>query len=210
MSDHHFEEEQVEALKAWWKEYGTAIVVGVVLGASILGGNKYWQYYTKERSESASSLYDQMQQQLKAGKAAAAAQTGKQLIAGYSATPYSALAALLLAKKAYDQGNTDKALQHLRWTMENASEAGLQHTARLRLAAQLKADNKYQPALDLLVQVTDTAGFESAYAELTGDLKVKLGDREAARKSYRQALATLQPNSGYRFVIEQKLADLGA
>jgi len=35
------EDEQVEAIKKWWKENGTSLIVGVVLGLSVLFG---WRY----------------------------------------------------------------------------------------------------------------------------------------------------------------------
>ena len=36
------EEQQVEAIKDWWKENGKAVVLGVVVG---LGGLFGWRYY---------------------------------------------------------------------------------------------------------------------------------------------------------------------
>ena len=37
------EEQQVEAIKRFWKEHGTAIIVGAALG---LGGLWGWRYYS--------------------------------------------------------------------------------------------------------------------------------------------------------------------
>ena len=38
MSSYLSEEEQVEALKKWWKDNGTSVIAGVVLGFGIIFG----------------------------------------------------------------------------------------------------------------------------------------------------------------------------
>lgn len=43
------EEEQVEALKKWWKENGTAVIVGVVIGISAVVGFWKWREYRDAR-----------------------------------------------------------------------------------------------------------------------------------------------------------------
>ncbi|MEW8396328.1 MAG: tetratricopeptide repeat protein, partial [Candidatus Thiodiazotropha sp.] len=40
MSEYQTEEEQVEAIKRWWKENGTSVIAGLVIG---LGGIFGWQ-----------------------------------------------------------------------------------------------------------------------------------------------------------------------
>ena len=41
--EYETEEQQVEALKAWWAENGRAVIPGVVLGATAIGGWTLWQ-----------------------------------------------------------------------------------------------------------------------------------------------------------------------
>ena len=42
MDIHRTEEEQVEAIKTWWKANGTSVIVGVVLGVAVIFGVRYW------------------------------------------------------------------------------------------------------------------------------------------------------------------------
>lgn len=36
------EEQQIEAAKKWWKENGSSIVTGLMLGLAVLFGYRYW------------------------------------------------------------------------------------------------------------------------------------------------------------------------
>ncbi|MFL6651668.1 MAG: tetratricopeptide repeat protein, partial [Sulfurifustaceae bacterium] len=51
------DQEQVERLKAWFKDYGGALLIGVALGLILLFGNKYWRQYQEEQRVAASELY---------------------------------------------------------------------------------------------------------------------------------------------------------
>ena len=58
MEHYETEEQQVEAIKRFWKENGTAIIVGAVLG---LGGLWGWRYYNDEQiaaKEQASAAFE--------------------------------------------------------------------------------------------------------------------------------------------------------
>ena len=43
MEVYETEEQQVEAVKKWWKENGVSLIVGVVMGLSAIAGWKYYQ-----------------------------------------------------------------------------------------------------------------------------------------------------------------------
>ena len=61
MATYETEEEQLEALKKWWKENGRSILLGLLLGVLIIAGWRGWQAYQANRAESASTLYEQME-----------------------------------------------------------------------------------------------------------------------------------------------------
>ena len=42
MSEYQTDEEKVEAIRKWWRENGTAVVAGLVLGLAGLIGWQYW------------------------------------------------------------------------------------------------------------------------------------------------------------------------
>ena len=51
------EEQQIAALKKWWSENGSSIIVGIVLGLAGLFGIKAWMGYQDSLSERASTIY---------------------------------------------------------------------------------------------------------------------------------------------------------
>ena len=60
------EQEQIDELKAWWKQYGrlvVAVVVAVGVGAAATSG---WQWYTRTQSEQASQVYGSLELAMKA------------------------------------------------------------------------------------------------------------------------------------------------
>ena len=71
------EQEQIEAIKKWWKENGTAIITGLVLGVAALSGWKYWQSRQQAIAENASTAYQEMLELLAEDKQQQAAATGE-------------------------------------------------------------------------------------------------------------------------------------
>ena len=53
------EEQQVEAIKRFWKDNGTAIIIGAVLG---LGGLWGWRYYSDSQLEAKAQASVEYQQ----------------------------------------------------------------------------------------------------------------------------------------------------
>ena len=51
------EEQQVEAIKDWWKENGKAVIIGAVVGLGGLFGWRYYQDSVIQASEAASQSY---------------------------------------------------------------------------------------------------------------------------------------------------------
>lgn len=201
------DQEEVDKLKEWWKTYGGALVLGIVLGLALLFGNKYWTEYRESQRLEASALYAQMLDQAQANNTEAARTSGETLVQEYENTPYAGLAALMLARLAFEADDVDTARARLEWTMANATETAVQHAARLRLGRLHLAAGDYQAALALVQP--DAPGFEAEYLELKGDVHVALAEPEAARKAYEQALEHLAPQEPAYGLIRMKLDDLG-
>lgn len=201
------DQDEVDKLKEWWKAYGGALVLGVVLGLALLFGNKYWQQHREEQRLAASELYAQMLDQVQAGKTDAARESGGTLVQEYARTPYGPLAALVLARLAFDAGDTAEARAQLEWAMANAEVPAVQHAARLRLGRLRLAAGEYQAVLELVQP--QAPGFEAEYLELQGDAQLGLGRAEAAREAYEQALGHLAPQEPAYGLIRMKLDDLG-
>ena len=126
----------------------------------------------------------------------------------YSATPYAGLAAMILARVSLEEGKKDDARRELQWALDNATDDGIKHAARLRLARIVADAGEVDAALSLL-GVSDIVGFELDYHELRGDLTAIKGDKQSARKAYRMALKELDEFSPYKSTLRMKLDALG-
>ncbi len=201
------DQEELEKLKEWWKNYGGALLLGVLLGLVLLFGNKYWTQYREEQRVAASNLYTQMLQQAQQAQTEAARASGAKLMKDYARTPYAGMAALMLARLSVEANDLAAARRHLEWAVANATDSAVVHAARLRLGRLFLASGEYQAALALVV--SDAPGFEADYLELKGDAYAGMGKTDEARAAYREALAQLGPQASGRRLLEMKFDELG-
>lgn len=202
------DEEQIEAIKEWWRENGTAIVVGIVIGIAALFGWRGWIEYQDNRAREASSLYQEMLAARASAQDEPPQEIGERLMADFSDTPYAGLAALLLAQEAVNNDDLKTAEGHLRQALKSLNEASLTHVVRLRLVRVLLAQDEYDAALALINQ-TDFGRFTAEYEALRGDILLARDDIAGARDAYRLALANMPPQAGGRGPLQMKLESLG-
>lgn len=205
MSTYQTEEEQVEAIKKWWKENGRSVIGGVVLGFAIIGGWQGWQGYQRNQGEAASSHFDAMRQAVQTGQHDRAIEDGKRLIGEYGGTVYASFAALELAKLSYQRGEKAAARNHLRWVADAAPDPAIRELARLRLGGLL-LDMQDTAALQALLAKPTLPAFAGEFAALRGDLERALGNPEAAREAYQEALLKGVEDIG---LLRMKLVDVG-
>ena len=197
---HLTEDEQSERIKAWWKENGTSVIAGTVLGIAVIGGVNYWRGYKADQAEAAAELYDRVLE----ANSEAAADAGRRLVAEYSGTPYAGKAALLLARMAYEDGDGAQAAEHLRWALGEAPDPADRKVARLRLARVVLEGGDTDEAEALLAEM-QPGGYESSYYELLGDIAMARNDPAAARDEYQAAIAALPGSSGFGTMLNRKL-----
>lgn len=207
MAEHLTEEQQVEALKQWWKENGMSVVIGLLIGFAALFGWNYWNDYRDEQGARASVIYQQLLTDLQANKAEAVQQQADSLRNEFSKTPYATLAAMAQARLAVEKGELDAAAAHLQWAMANTRQDQLQHTARLRLARVLIAAGKPDEVDNLLAKARPGA-YAAAYAEVSGDAAVARGDLAAAREAYQRAMSTAGDDQQFSNAVRLKLDDI--
>ena len=205
MSTYQTEEEQVEAIKKWWKENGKSVIGGVVLGFAIIGGWQGWQGYQRNQGEAASAYFDSMRQAVRTGQDDKAIDDGKRLIGEFGGSAYASFAALELARLAYQRGEKGVARDHLQWVSDAAADPAIRETGRLRLG-QLLLDMNELDALQALVAEPAPAAFGGEFAALRGDLERARGNEEAAREAYQEALIKGVEDEG---LLRMKLVDVG-
>ena len=207
MSEHLTEEEQVEAIKRWWKENGGAIMIGIVLGLGAIIGVRYWFSYQETRAIAASDAYNRFTESAHKKEGATTQTLANEMLDKYKGTSYAALTALQLAKQNVDANQLAEAEKHLRWALENPGDKSIALVVRLRLAVVLSAEGKLDEALSVLDKVKDPT-FDPRYSEVRGDILRKQGKLEKAREAYQLALTDPTLSDKQREFIEMKMEDL--
>lgn len=209
MAVYETEEEQVEAIKKWWKENGKSVVGGFAIGLALLFGWRYWQTYTEQQAQLASGIYEQVIFTLKEGEAEKAPEIAGKLLSDHSGSPYAILAALNLAHQALDNKDIDGAHVRLQWVIDQKSSlVGLTHIARLRKTKLFLSQKKMAEAKSLIEGI-DVGQFKGAYAELQGDIAIAQGQTDAARVAYTEALKSEDLSPKHREWVQIKLDNLG-
>ena len=198
--EQYTDDERVENLKAWVKESGASIGVGIALGVIALFGWRAWGDYQNARMELASHAYDVF---IEAVAKPDARERGQKILTDFPQSPYAALAALRLAQLALDGGDATTAIQRLEWVISNAQLDELRDIARLRLARAQWAAGQLESAQKLLDSVT-TATLNAERDELKGDLHLARNETAKARSAYAAALAA----SGGNRLVQWKLDQL--
>lgn len=196
------EEEQVQAIKQWWKDNAISLITGIVIGIVVIGGYRYWTGNKQNQAQQASALYNEI---LSAGSDKV--KNTEILKTSYSGTPYAALAALLLAKDNVNTNEIEKAVLQLKWVIDNNDNDGIQHVAQQRLARLYLSQNNIESA-EALIKGIKADGFTAAYNEIRGDINLEKKLPVQARENYRLALAALVQGDQRYAIIKMKLDDL--
>ena len=202
------EQEQVDALKAFWAKYGNLITWTVTLVLAVFAGYTWWQKMERDKGAVASTMYGEMQSAAAAGDAKRAAQILGDMQSKAAKTTYTQLGALLAAKVQADKGDSADAMANLHWVADNGNDENAA-VAHLRLAGLLADAKKYDDALKELVLVKP-ASFTALVSDRRGDIELAQGQKDAAIKAYKSAYDGLPESAQYRILVEAKLTALGA
>lgn len=207
MQAYETEQEQIEAIKKWWKENGKVIVIGAILGFGSLIGYQKWQEGIKVGAEAASQEYNTLMVQLQQGEYQDVKDIGARVLTNFSDTSYAIMTALALAKVHVEEGNLASAKTYLQMAMDQDKLTEYQHVARLRMGRLLLAEEQAQQVLSLIGGVS-ASGFAASYDELRGDAYAVLGDKDNARLSYESALDAMEEGID-QSELKIKIDDLG-
>ncbi len=196
MDRYETEEQQVEAIKQFWKENGTAIIVGAVLG---LGGLWGWRFYsdkTIESKEVASSAYQAGIDEFVKSEDTASLQA---FLSEHSDSGYSNLAAFIVAQQAVEKDDFEAAKRALEGVA--SSTDAIADLARIRLAKVHLHLGENTQAISQLEQVVATS-FLDQVNELKGDAHFANGEFDQARSSYNLALVELPNNINIKMKLD--------
>lgn len=203
------EQEQLEGLKAWWKDNGNWVLGATLFAVIAVGGWRGWQYYQTKQINEAATLFEQFAEQLQTNDVKRINDSAAAVMDKYSGTIYAARAALTAAQVNEQSKAIAQAKTQLQWVLDHASESALKDVAHLRLAAILLDEKNYDDALKNL-NATHPAAFDGLYADLKGDVLSAQGKNDEARTAYQLAFDKTDAKSTYRQLIQMKLDDLGS
>lgn len=205
------EQERIDALKDWWEKWGNWVYAGVGAFAIGVASVQGWRYYEAKQNTDAEVLFRSVE---KTAQEVAASKDSKKLSEAatamadaYPRTFQATDAKLLAAKAAFDAGDLASATNHLQWVVANGRDT-YKPLARIRLAAVMFDDKKYDEALKMLNLVKDE-GYVSMVADLRGDILAMQGKKDDARAAYQIAVEKATDRSPLKAISQAKLDAFG-
>ena len=201
------EEEQLEALKRWWKENGQSAIIGLIVGIAIILGWNYWNEHKLDQANQASAVYDQLLKAVAADQKDSAEKLAERLQEQFKSTEYAAYSSLLQAKIKLEKGDMPAAKTILE-KLAGVPNEEISNIAKIRLVRLMMAKGEFEPALQLIndIDPAKISNFSGNYDELVGDLYVALDRLDQARSSYQKAI-----ENGYKSpLLQLKIDDLTA
>jgi len=202
------EQEQLDQIKHFWKQYGNAITWALIV---ILAGFSSWNFYNywqRGQATQAAALFDEVERSIQSGDVAKIDRVFADMKERFAATAYAQQSGLLVAKQYVVAGKLDAAKSALTWVAEKSSDAGYQSVAKLRLAGLLMESKNYDSALSQLGG-TFPAGFEALVADRKGDILMLQGNKPLALTEYEKAYKLFDVRAEYRRLVEVKINALG-
>ena len=203
------EQEQIDALKAFWKQYGNLITWTITLVLAAFAAWNGWQWYQRDLSVKASVMHDEVDKAVAAGDVDKAVRVFGDLRERFARTTFAPQAALALAKLQHEKGKVDDARGTLAWVATDAHDEEYRSVALLRLAGLDLDAKKYDEALKSL-DAAKSPSFAGLVADRRGDVLLAQGKKAEAVAAYQAAWKALPPTVDYRRLVEAKLTSLGA
>lgn len=180
------EDQQVEQIKKFLREYGIWIGAGVVIGLGSLFGWRAYQSAQVETQQERTVAYQQVSEQLQSSDEDAL-RVAEQLISELDGTAHGVVARLQLAQRAVQNGELERAAEILNAAQREAPKPVLKALATTRLARVHLALGNYDEALQALDQNLPES-FKAQVEEVRGDIYFAQGEPQQARRAYQTAV----------------------
>ena len=203
------EQEQVDELKAWWKQHGGLIGAVVLAAAVAFAGWQGWRWYQVSQSTQASVLYDTITKAAQANDAKALRDSAGTLVESYPRTLYASMGALVAARYYFDRNDLKTAKAQLQWVRDHSPSDDFKDLARLRLAAVLLDEKAYDEAMKL-IETKPADAYEAQYAAMRGDILLAKNQAAEAKAAYKLALEKSdKKDGGFQESVRMRLEALG-
>jgi predicted negative regulator of RcsB-dependent stress response len=202
------EQEQLDQLKAFWKQYGNPITWALIAVLGAFAGWNLYQRWQTDQSTQASALFDELDRVAKSGELAKIERVFTDIKDKFPSTTYAQQAGFAAAKAYFEAGKSAEAKAALSWVAEKSSDAGYQAIAKLRLAGVLTNEKAYD---DAMKQVSGSFPVEFAplVSDRKGDIFLLQGKKAEALAEYTKAYKEFDERTEYKRLVEVKLNSLG-
>lgn len=202
------EQEQLDQLKHFWRQYGNRITWALILVLGAFASWNFYQYWQRNQAAQAAAMYDEVERMVRSADNAKIDRAFADMKDRFASTLYAQQAGLLVASQRYSVGQVEPAKAALAWVAEKASDPGYQAIAKLRLASILIEAKAFDEALKQLGG-SFPPQFEGLVADRKGDLFLLQGKKKEAIAEYEMAFRKIKDSSEYRRLVEVKLNALG-
>ncbi len=199
MSEYLSDEEQLARLKSWWDEYGTTVIVSLVIAVGGIVGWRVYDGYAGGQVEAASAEYIAYQ----TADAGTQAELAQAIAESYPGSAYHTLVLFDQAKQALAAGDAAAAASSLQEVVGQSDDALLVDLARVRLAKLQHELDRTDEALANLAAIRHK-GYRAWALEAKGDIHMSRDEVALAHEAYAAAQQSLQPGEE-RPLLKMKL-----
>jgi predicted negative regulator of RcsB-dependent stress response len=211
MSRNDTEDEQLEAIKAWWKKNGSQLLTVILIGVLAFSGWRYWTNTKMVESTNASSLFEVLQGSMQQGQFGEVSREALKLIQEQPESPYALGAAMLYAKYSLEKGEDEEAIKHLTWVSETTEDAQVRHLALLRVA-RIQADKQLfveaEKSLMALSQANLVNAEKANFDYISGLVALAQSKADVAQKSFQDVMANADAEKNLLGLAQVQLDDL--
>ncbi len=180
MSIYMTEEEQIEAIKTWWRRHQRWITLGLTIVLLFTAGYRLWAWHTEKQQQQASMAYERLMSAFSEQDDRAIVAYAKQLSTEYPTTVYHDVAQLVMAQYDVSHQQLDAAEQALRCVVDKSKIPALKQLASLRIARILMSRQQYEQALQFINQLPQdekNAIYLPVMTQLKAEITQAMGQR---------------------------------
>jgi predicted negative regulator of RcsB-dependent stress response len=203
------EQEQLTKLAYFWRDWGKYLMAVVAVVIVAYTSNVIWVANATGNATKAAVIYNQLTTAAKSKDTATVYKLADSLKDKYPRVEYSSMGSILAAKTAYDAKDMAKATAYLNWTIKKTKDKGMAAIAMLRLADVYIDQQKFDLAINTLMQDHDVS-FDALFYTKRGDLYVARNDLTKARDAYKEAIDKAGQDQNMVSTIQMKLDVLGS
>lgn len=202
------EQEQLDQLKHFWKQYGNLISWVLLLVFGSLAAYNGWNYWQRHQASGASAMYEAVESAVRAQDVAKVERAWGDMRERFGSTVFAQQAGLLAARTFADNGKPELAKAALNAVISKAYDASYTAVARLHLAG-MQMDEKALDAALTTLSAIDATHYVGLAADRKGDIYQLQGKADQARAEYEKAYAAISEETEYKRLLEAKLNALG-